>query len=59
LRDELETAVDDFEDDLLKQAERDSRALLGDDDFGRAFEHGRSLLLEDAAALVFDLTSIA
>jgi tetratricopeptide (TPR) repeat protein len=56
LRDELETAVDNFEHDLLERAEQDTRALLGDDDFGRAFEHGRSLLLEDAAALAFDLT---
>jgi predicted ATPase/class 3 adenylate cyclase len=59
LRDELETAVDDFEHDLLERVEQDTRALLGDDDFGRAFEHGRSLLLEDAAALAFDLTSVA
>jgi hypothetical protein len=35
------------------------RALLGDEDFARAFEHGRSLLLEDAAALVLALTSDA
>jgi len=58
LHDELETALDDFEDDLLEQAERDTRALLGDEDFDRASEHGRSLLLEDAAALVFDLTAL-
>jgi predicted ATPase/class 3 adenylate cyclase len=59
LREELDTAVDDFEDDLLERAERDTRALLGEDDFASAFEHGRSLRLEDTAALVFALTSEA
>ncbi len=59
LRDELETAVDDFEHDLLERAERDTRALLGDKDFARAFDHGRSLLTDDAAALVFAVTTDA
>ncbi len=59
LREELDTADDDYEHDLLDRAERDTRALLGDEDFARAFEHGRSLLIEDAAALALALTADA
>jgi tetratricopeptide (TPR) repeat protein len=56
LREELDTAVDDYERNLLERVEQDTRALLGDEDFARAFERGRSLLLEDAAALALSLT---
>jgi predicted ATPase/class 3 adenylate cyclase len=59
LREELDTADDDLEHDLLDRAERDTRALLGDEDFARAFEHGRSLSIEDAAALALALTTDA
>jgi hypothetical protein len=59
LREELDTAMEDFERTRLERAEWNVRALLGDEDFARAFEHGRSLLLEDAAALVLALTSDA
>ncbi len=57
LREELDTASDDYEHDLLERVERDMRALLGDEDFVRAFEQGRLLLLVDAAALALGLTS--
>jgi hypothetical protein len=57
LREELDTAADGFENDLLERVERDARALLGEEDFAQAFEHGRSLFLEDGAALVFASTS--
>jgi predicted ATPase len=59
LREELDTAVEDYEHDLLERVEGETRALLGDQDFAQAFEHGRSLLLEDAAALALSLTSDA
>jgi hypothetical protein len=57
LREELDTADDDFEHDLLDRAGRDTSALLGDEDFAQAFEHGRSLLIKDAAPLAIALTT--
>ena len=57
LREELGTTLDDFERPLIEGVEGSTRARLGEDDFARAFEHGRSLLLEDTAARVFALTS--
>jgi predicted ATPase/class 3 adenylate cyclase len=57
LREELDTALDDFEHALVEAAGRKTRALLGDHDFALAFDHGRSLLIEDAAALALALTS--
>jgi len=59
LREELGTTDEDFEHALLERAERDARGLLGDEAFMRAFDDGSSLLLEDAAARVFALTSDA
>jgi hypothetical protein len=59
LREELETAIDDYDHTLLEGVEGETRALLSDDDFERAYERGRSLLLEDAAALALALTSDA
>jgi tetratricopeptide (TPR) repeat protein len=59
LREELGSATDDFERARLEEVEANTRALLGDDDFARAFEHGRSLLTDDAAALAFALTTDA
>ena len=53
LKEELDVAEDDFESTLIQRVERDTRAVLGGDDFTRAFERGRSLLLGDAAALTF------
>ena len=57
LREELDIAADGFEFDLLQQVDRETRATLGDEDFARAFEDGRSLPLEDAAALALAQTS--
>jgi predicted ATPase/class 3 adenylate cyclase len=57
LQEELGTTLDNFERSLLEAVEESTRARLGEDDFARAFEHGRSLLLEDAADLVFALTT--
>jgi hypothetical protein len=57
LREELDTDSNDFERDLLQRVERGARALLGVEDFTRAYEDGRSLLLEDATDLVFAQTT--
>jgi hypothetical protein len=51
--------LEDFERSLLERVERDTRALLGDEGFVQAFEHGRSLPIEDAAALALALTADA
>jgi predicted ATPase/class 3 adenylate cyclase len=57
LREDLDTINDDYEHDLLERVERDARAVLGEEDFALAFEHGRSLPFADAAALTLALTS--
>jgi hypothetical protein len=57
LREELDSATEGFERSLLEEVEANTRALLGDEDFARAFEHGRSHLAEDAAALAFAVTT--
>jgi tetratricopeptide (TPR) repeat protein len=57
LMEELDTTFDDFERPLIDAVEASTRARLGEDGFAQAFESGRSLLLEDAAARVFALTS--
>jgi predicted ATPase len=59
LREELDSATDDFERARLEEVEANTRALLGDEDFAGAFEHGRSLRTDDAAALVFAVTTDA
>jgi predicted ATPase/class 3 adenylate cyclase len=59
LHEELDTTFDDFERPLLEAVGERTRARLGEEDFGLAFEHGRSLLLEDAAAHVLALTADA
>ena len=59
LREELGMTLEDYERSLLEAVERKTRALLGDADFARAFEHGHFLLLEEAAALALALTSEA
>ena len=56
LREELETTDPDYERSLLEGLQAKCHALLGDEEFARAFEHGRSLILEDAAALVVAVT---
>jgi predicted ATPase/class 3 adenylate cyclase len=57
LQEELEVSEDKFEREVLERAEGETRMLLGEDDFTRAFEHGRSLRLEDAASLTFTVTA--
>jgi hypothetical protein len=57
LQEELEADMEDYETGLVEQTERTSRALLGDESFTRAFEHGHSLPYQDAAALALALTS--
>jgi predicted ATPase len=59
LQEELDVTLEDFERSLLERVERDTRALLGDEGFVQAFEHGRSLPIEDAAALALALTADA
>ena len=59
LHEELDTTFDDFERPLLEAVEESTRARLGEEDFALALEHGRSLLLEDAAALALALTAVA
>jgi predicted ATPase len=59
LREELETTDPDYERTLLEELQAKCHALLGDEEFARAFERGRSLLLEDAAALVVAVTLVA
>jgi hypothetical protein len=56
LREELDTTFGGYEGDLLDRVERDTRTLLGDEDFVQAFEQGRSLSLEDAGALARSVT---
>jgi hypothetical protein len=53
LREELDIALDGYERDRLERVDRKTRATLGDEDFARAFERGRSLPAEDAASLAF------
>ena len=59
LREELGTTLEDYERTLLDGVEGNTRPLLGDEGFARAFEHGRSLLIEDAASLARALTTDA
>jgi predicted ATPase/class 3 adenylate cyclase len=59
LQEELDATVDNFERSLIEAMEESTRARLGDEDFTRAFEHGRTLLVEDAAALLLSLTDDA
>jgi predicted ATPase/class 3 adenylate cyclase len=57
LREELDLTLDDYESALLEAVEGNVRAVLGDEEFARAFQHGRSLRIEDAAALALALTT--
>ena len=59
LREELDTTIEDYERTLLERVEGAIRAGLGEEDFVGAFEHGRSLLMEDAAVLALALTTDA
>jgi hypothetical protein len=43
----------------VEEVEANTRALLGDEDFAGVFEHERSLLTDDAAAVVFAVTTDA
>ena len=56
LREQLDTILSDYERGLVDRVERETRAFLGEADFAQAFEQGRSLTLEDAAALAFSVT---
>jgi predicted negative regulator of RcsB-dependent stress response len=56
LREELDVMLDDHARSVVDNADREARVRIGDRDFTRAYEDGRALLLEDAAALVVTLT---
>jgi predicted ATPase len=59
LREELATTSDDYEHTVLEEVEENTRALLGEENFTQAYERGRSLRIEDAAALALALTADA
>jgi predicted ATPase/class 3 adenylate cyclase len=56
LREELDITLEDLERSVLERVERETRAVLGDEGFVQAFERGRALRIEDAAALALALT---
>jgi predicted ATPase len=56
LREELDTVVEGYERTLLEGVEENTRVLLGEENFARAYEHGRSLPFADVTALALALT---
>jgi predicted ATPase len=57
LQAELEVGPEEYEGALIDALRKRTRESLGDERYGRAYDRGRSLLVEDAAALVFSVTA--